>query len=324
MSRHSEIKDIEHRVRSSMIYHLWQEQNLGLACLNCDSTDELQVHHVVELYHILIGLWKLYGDADAAVAHALAMHADDKCESATLCKTCHEKMHPGKRIAHEAKEIRIENWTTLPRILPGKLLNHSKRANEEGMTLIGAQLLSGIGWHILNGKMESKMVEFKASQICKLIGKKSAGTSFNKSFERAMNDLKDLNVINAYHRTGPDIEIHISKEYLKQLSDLPWFMSIEDVKTGKMPVFALKWFLGLQSGRRNYKIGRDKLIAHMCIKTSNPAFVVRCVKNACEEIKWATCDYDGKQFFTFRIKQRGAVPIWTLRSTLRDSIQEGS
>jgi hypothetical protein len=322
MSRHSEIKDIEHRVRSSMTYHLWKDQNLSLACINCDSTEELQVHHVVELYHIILGLWKLYGDADDAVAHALAMHADDKCESVTLCKKCHEKLHPGKRISKSKKKIRIENWTTLPRVLPNKLVNH--RSNEDGITLIGIQLLAGIGWHILNGKMDSKIVEFKASQICKLIGKNSAGTSFNKSFIRAMTDLKKSKVINAYHRSGPDIEIHMSQEYLKQLSDLPWFMSIDDVKTNKMPVFALKWFLGLQSGRRNYKIGKDKLIAHMSIKTSTPSFVLKSVKNACDEIPWATCDYDGKQFFTFRLKQRGAVPIWTLRSTLRESIQEGS
>lgn len=232
-------------------------------------------------------------------------------------------MHPGKRITRSKKKVRIENWTTLPRQLP-PLIN-STRSDEEGLTLIGVQLLAGIGWHILNGKMDSKIVEFKASHICKLIGKKSAGSSFNKSFARAMTDLKDLNIINAYHKAGPDIEIHMSQDYLKDLSDLPWFISIEDIKTNKMPVFILKWFLGLQSGRRNYKIGRDKLVTHMGIKkTSKPSAVLEMTKKACNDIPWASCDYDGKQFFTFRLKQRGAVPIWTLRSTLRDSIKEGS
>jgi hypothetical protein len=322
MSRHSEIKDIEHRIRSSMTYHLWLENNLGLACLNCDSTENLQVHHIVELYHILLGLWKLYGEPESVVAHALAMHADDKCEATTLCKTCHDKIHPGKNISQSVKEIRTDDWTALPRKLPGTFIHHPKNASEDGMTLIGAQLLAGIGWHILNGRMESRIIEFKIRQMAKLLGKKP-GSSFNKSLNRALNDLLALNVIIAHHRTGPDMEIHLGQEYLKSLSDLPWFMSVPDIHTSKMPVFALRWFLGLQSGRRTYKIGKDKLVSHMSLKTASPAFVERCVRNACEDIKWATCDYDGT-YFSFRIRQRGAVPIWTLRSIVRDSINEGN
>jgi hypothetical protein len=322
MSRHSEIKDIEHRIRSSMTYHLWQEQNLGLACLNCDSTENLQVHHIVELYHIILGLWKLYGEPESVVAHALAMHADNLCESATLCKSCHEKIHPGKRIAESVKEIRTDDWTALPRKLPAPFIHHSKNASDFGMTLISAQLLAGIGWHIINGRMESRMIEFKLSQMAHLLGKKPS-TSFNKSIHRAMTSLQNLNVIIAHHRTGPDVEIHLAQEYLQNLSDLPWFMSVPDVQTSKMPVFALRWFLGLQSGRRNYKIGKDKLVSHMSLKTASPAFVERCVRKACDDISWATCDYDGT-YFSFRIKQRGAVPIWTLRSIVRDSINDGS
>jgi hypothetical protein len=305
-----------------MTYHLWLENNLGVACLNCDSTEELQVHHIVELYHILLGLWKLYGDADSVVAHALAMHTDDKCESATLCKTCHDKIHPGKNISSCVKEVRTENWTTLPRNLPSSFIHHPKNASDNGMTLIGAQLLAGIGWYIINGQMESRIIEFKNSQMAKLLNKR-AGTSFNKSIDRAMNDLQALDVIVAHHRSGADVELHLSQEYLKNLSDLPWFMSIPDVHTSKMPVFALRWFLGLQSGRRNYKIGKDKLASHMGLKTKKQAFFEKCIRNACKDISWARCDYDGT-YFSFRIRQRGAVPIWTLRSVVRDSIREGS
>jgi hypothetical protein len=321
-NRHAEIKDIESRIRSSMTYHSWVEQNLGPACLCCDSTDELQVHHIVELYHVLLGLWKLYGDADSVVCHAIAMHASGLCEAVTLCAKCHQKTHPGRRLGDSAKTVRVEDWTTMPRTLPGPFLHHSNSADGHGLTLVSAQLLAGIGWHILAGKLESRMVEFQRSQMARLLGK-NPGSSFNRSVELSLRSLQRLGVLVGHHVSGPNVEVHLSADYLQKLYDLPWFMGVGDIQTGKMPVFALRWFLGLQSGRSSYKIGKDKLVRHLGLKTSWPSFVERCVRRACGDIPWASADYDGKHF-SFRIQRRGAVPIWTLRSTVRDAIREGS
>lgn len=317
--RYSELKIIEQRVRSSMTYHFWIRKNLGPACLNCDSTDNLQVHHIVELYHILLGLWKLYGDTDSVVAHAIAMHADDKCESVTLCKTCHEKNHPGRTFAKSLKSTRIEDWIPMPRKLPAPFTHNY---NPLGLTLFSAQTLAGINWYILNGYMESRIVEFKRSQLASLL-QKEGKSSFNKSLARALDNLQKLNIIVGHHTSGPQVEIHLCPEYLENLVSSPWFMSVTDIHTGKLTVFALKWFLCLQSGKGSYKIGLKKLPAHLGLTTTTPSFILKSVKKACKEIPWAHCDYDGK-FISFRLKRRGAVPIWSLREILIESIREGS
>jgi len=315
----SDIKDMEHRVRSSSMYHEWVERHLGPGCINCDSTDHLQVHHVIELYHILLGLWRLYGDVEDVVCHAIAMHTDNACEAVTLCKECHSKNHPGKHISQSTKKARIEDWAALPRNLPGRF---SHRGGD-GLSLPGAQLLACLGWHILGGRMDSRMVEFERPRMSGLLGKKRCTTSFRRSVDSALSNLQDLGVLAGHHVSGPRVETHLSPSYLEDLQRLPWFMAMSDVRTSKAPVFALRWFLGLQSSRRNYKIGKDKLVTHLGLRTSTPAFVERCVRNACEETPWAHCDYDGT-FFSFRLKRRGAVPIWTLRTVLQDAIREGS
>lgn len=323
MNRLTELKDIEHRVRACMAYHDWMERNRGIACLTCDSTEELQVHHIVELYHILLGLWKLYGgDSDLIVLHAQAAHVDDLCEAITLCKKCHDKLHPRRRIIISSKDIRIENWCVMPRHLPGPFLHHSTKAHESGLTLISAQVLSGLGWFILNGYLDARIIEFKRSAMARLLGKQP-GSSFNKSLARAFAGLEDLGVLLAWHINGPEVEVHITKEYLEQVYTLPWFMGMSDVQTNKMPSFALRWFLNLQSGKYNYKIGKDKLVANLNLKTSTPAFVNRCITNACDDTEWASSSYDG-EFFLFKMRRRGATPIWSLRSLVRDAIQEGN
>jgi len=320
MGRRSEIRGAEQRVRASAAYHDWTARNLGPACLNCDSTEELQVHHVVELYHVLLGLWRLYGDVESVVTHAIAMHMDDLCEGITLCKPCHEKAHPGKRLARVGKDVRVEDWTAMPRHLPGPF-SHAP-GGPPGLTLTGAQVLAAVGWHVLGGRMDSRMVEFRHSQLRRLLGKKK-GSSFHRSLSRALDDLKALGVLAGHHESGPCVELHVAPAYLKCLIELPWFMSMGDVRAPRLPVFALRWFLNLQSGRRNYKIGPGKLAAHLGLRTTTPAFVERSVRKACEGVPWATVDFDGAHF-AFRLKRRGAVPIWTLRTLVRDAIREGS
>jgi hypothetical protein len=321
MSQRATLKEIEHEIRSCSVYFDWMERNRASACLSCDSTDNLQVHHIVELYHVILGLWKLYGDVDDVVAHATAMHVDDLCESVTLCKDCHKKLHPFRRTFSNQK-VRIEEWAALPRHLPAPLIHHSTKASGPGLTLVTAQLLAGIGWHVLNGHLDGLIIEFKRSGMAKLLDKQP-GSSFGRSTNRAIRTLKSLGIIEAYHDTGSYIELHLSRNYLNRLHALPWFISMSDVRTSKMPVFALRWFLCHQSKRRNYKISKERLVANLNLQTTTPAFVERCVKNACEDIEWAHADFDGT-FFSFRLKRRGATPIWSLREMLRNAIREGS
>jgi hypothetical protein len=187
---------------------------------------------------------------------------------------------------------------------------------------VGAQLLAGIGWLIINGHMDSSMLAFKRSTMAKILDKKT-GSSFNKALERNLKSLQTLDVILAWNIAGPDVEIHITPEYLQKLKTSPWFMSMKDVRTNKMPVFALRWFLNLQSGKYTYKIGTEKLVGHLGLKTKTTSFVERCVKKAVDDIPWLSVNFDGR-IFSFRIRQRGSTPIWTLRTQVADAIEYGT
>jgi hypothetical protein len=89
-----------------------------------------------------------------------------------------------------------------------------------------------------------------------------------------------------------------------------------------MATLALRWTLSHQCGRRTFRIGKPKLVNRLCLETKTPAFVEKCVKQSCEETDWLSCDYDGR-IYTFRIRRRGAVPIFSLRSILADAINQG-
>ena len=321
MGKHSTIKQIEQKIRSSLVYHTWQSQNLASACLSCDSTENLQVHHVVEMYHIVLGLWKLYGDELPVISHALSMHEDNRCENVTLCAECHSKIHPA-RIITPSDNIRVEDWTVIPRKFPGPFFHNSRKRSEPGLTLLSSQLLSGLGWYILGGNMDSGMLEFKRSSMANLIGKAN-GTSFNDALDRSLYALQKLDVIIGWNITGPNVEVHLSPTYIDSLKAMPWFMSIDDIKTGKMAVFSLRWFLGLQSSRKNYRIGQKKLAGHLGLHTSTPQFMGEFVDRAMQDIPWATHSLNGS-VYTFTIRRRGSTPIWTLRSLVMDAINEGT
>lgn len=321
MSRRTKLKKAEHRVRSSKAYHAWKQRNLGPACINCDKTEHLEVHHIVSLYHILLGLWQLYGTIDVVARHAIAMHENDECDAVTLCKDCHAQVHPGKRIKNDETEIRIENWAVLPRKLPGPFIHHPTKSTEKGLTLIGVQTLAAMGWYILNGRMRSRIIECNTRSLAALLGK-TPGTSWSRGLRRALQKLEELNVVAGWHIAVSDAEIHVSRDYLDLLWS-PWFVSMKDVHTSKMPVFALRWVLGLHSNKKVFRIGPSKLARRMCLTTQKPSFVTQCVERCCQDIPWAKCEYDGKNI-TFYMQKRGAVPIWTLRDTLAESIAEGS
>src|ERR1039457_7234801 len=115
MSKYGNIRDLERRIRASITYADWVKRNKSAACLGCGTANNLELHHLVELVHIVTGLWKLYGSEDDVFSHALAMHQDDRVESVTLCCTCHSKRHPGRSPSHANATVFISNWTVLPR-----------------------------------------------------------------------------------------------------------------------------------------------------------------------------------------------------------------
>lgn len=152
---------------------------------------------------------------------------------------------------------------------------------------------------------------------------KNPGTSFNASLDEALKSLSQLGFVLGVHRAGNNVEVHLSKEYLKRLGENPWFMPLDDAKTSSMCVLTLKWFLGTQSNRRTYSIGLDKLKTHLGMTVRNRAMASKAVRKACGQIRWAKVEI-GKGMCKFSLSRRGATPVFSLRKLLRDSLEQGA
>ncbi len=315
------LRTIEEKYRLSKSYNEWVQRNKAANCLCCGASEYLQCHHVFELYHVLFGLWKLYGNDEQKIYdHLVAMHDDDKCESATLCNNCHKTRHPG-RSAPSGKKVRTDSWTPIPRNFNLNLFqsNHNKPSGHLG--LIGFQTLLGIGWYILNGHLESRIITFNRRRFAQLIDK-TPSSSFNLSFDEALSDLKVAGVLLAKHRSGNNVELHLSDEYLSMLLANPWFVPFNDIKTNRSGVLMLKYWLNVQSNRTIYRISLKKLVKHIGIHNSTPQMVKKALRTACKHIKWAKVTVD-KGECIFILKKRGSTPILSLRQCLQDAIEKG-
>lgn len=322
MGTFSQIRQLERQVRASKPYHDWVKRNKAQSCLKCETTDNLECHHVTELYHIILGLWKLYGNESEVLQHAIDMHAADMCESVTLCNDCHGSVHPGRSVQFQNQEAQIELWTTLPRNLNIPLSHSTKDRRKEALGLVSLQTLLGIGWYILNDHMDSRMVEFNRRRFAELLGKRPTD-SFNHSLDRALRRLKQTNMLLASHRRANKVEIHISKDYLELLLRNPWFFPLREVATRNMCVLTLRLFLSTQGRRKTYRIGIAKLRKHLGMLDRDTYKTIERTQKACKAISWADMGYD-KGICTFKLHRRPAVPIHTLRAMLDDAIQKGS
>ena len=318
MGRNTDIKTIERQIRSSLIYHHWATRNIGIGCFFCSSQENLQVHHVVELYHIILGYWKLFGDAENVVKYVTEIHEQDEVQCLTLCEKCHKKHHPGRSFP---KDIRIRNddFCVVSRELPASILHSSTQT--EGLSLIGCQVLSGIGWYILNGHMDSRILTSPRNEMAKHLCK-APGTSFNQSLERCLPVLERYQVIIGWTEREGNVEVHMDPAYLEKLYLDPWFFDMKDICTSKSVTFALRRYLCCRSHKR-FRIGIERLAERLYIKTTKPKFFSETIIRATKEISWATVSFK-KGLFTFTIRQRGAVPIHTLRNKLFDALNQGS
>jgi len=315
---------MDRRIRASVAYAGWVERNRHPACLLCDSADDLEVHHVVDLRAVVVGVLRLHADPEDALAHAIAMHDDDTCEGVTLCRPCHDALHAGRRPrgAPSRKAFApVQTWTAAPRVLWSPFLTGS-RSDGPGLRLTAFQTLLGIGWYILNDHMDSRMVEFNRRRFAELLGKRPTD-SFNHSLDRALRRLKQTNMLLASHRRANKVEIHISKDYLELLLRNPWFFPLREVATRNMCVLTLRLFLSTQGRRKTYRIGIAKLRKHLGMLDRDTYKTIERTQKACKAISWADMGYD-KGICTFKLHRRPAVPIHTLRAMLDDAIQKGS
>lgn len=319
MATEKEIKKIESRVRTSKVYADWVTRNKGIACLKCDSDKTLELHHIVELYPTLFSLWKVYGESEAVFEHCLAMHEQDRCECIILCDKCHSAAHPARLPLQKTLEApRIAMWCAIPRNLDFEFSLGTKGRRPGSLGLVSFQTLLGIGWYLINGNVEHRIVEFHRRRFAELIGKKP-GTSFNRSLVSALKELENEGFVLGYAIDGNDVEVHMSGDYLTEVEENPWFVALNDIQTSRMSVLALRWFLGLQSNRRTYRIRLCRLAAHLGMSVTTPSAVMRMVKSSMDEIPWAKLSVK-RDILEFTISQRGATPVYSLRQILRDTL----
>lgn len=308
------IEKIKDKIKKTTEYHKWRTRNKSNCCYLCSSSENLNLHHINSLeFHIRNLLFIL--DEEDCLQHLLELHKEDRIDCFTLCEKCHQQKTYYKKTNKNSKKIRKENWIVMPRILPGKILHHSKSCNENGLDLKDLKMLAVIGWSIINDYVDSNIICFKKIKTAKLL-KMRPSKLFYDNILTSLNKLQKLNVIIAYEVTKNDqIEIHLSETFIKNIKESPWFIGIDDIITSKISVFVLKWFLGLQSNRKQYKIHYKKFSENIDLKTSTPSAVKKYTENAIKEISWASFHFDDP-YLIFKMKNKGATPIYSLREIL--------
>jgi len=321
MNLNKNLKNLERRIRASLEYAEWVKRNKSAACFCCESETNLECHHIPELYVTLSALWKLYDDGDAVVEHAKAMHEKDQFSSVTLCKTCHKKKHPGQAAYAIAKgTIRTELWIAFPRNLSVPFTLSTVIRPKHALGLLAFQTLLGLGWYILNGHLDSRIVEFHSSRFASLLGKKPS-SSFKRGLEEALKTLTRVGILTAYSHSDGMVEVHFSKDYLKALEENPWFISLDDIQTNNMSVLVLRWWLNFQNNRRVYTISLDKLKSHIGMTIQHPGMAQKTLLKACKGVGWATLSIKNGMC-SFTLKNRGAMPVFSLRQILQDSLSK--
>ena len=314
------IKQLERKLRSTKIYTDWVHRNKALWCFNCNKKQDLECHHIISLYHIMLGFWKLYGDSEEVLKHVTAMHKDDRIECVTLCSDCHAEKHPGRIASESASEIRNQEWVAVPRNWWFKSAQSTKDNSKDHIKLISLQFMFGIGWYILNDRMDGRMITFNRRRFAELIGK-TPSTSFNNSFDSACQSLQELDVLAAYYRNHNDVELHVSPNYISRLLNNPWFFPLKEIPTKNMCVLMLRWFLSHQSRRWVYQISLEKLKNNLGLHETRQSRLIRTVQKACEDIRWAGMTYD-EGMFNFAIRRKPAIPVFTLRDVLEDCLTD--
>lgn len=310
---------LDKRIRSSLAYTNWVSRNKGPRCLRCGSSENLECHHLIDLYHVILDLWRFYGDTEEVFTHIIMYHDNDMLEGGTMCSACHKMRHPGRVLTASYTDINTDTWSVIPRMIKINP-NHSSRDHRRGsIGLIAYQTLFGIGWNIINGHVDSRMLTIHRRRFAQLIGKKPS-TSFNNSLDVALGQLQGIGIICGHHRHENEIELHLSKDYLDLMGSNPWFVPMNDVPTDSMCVLCLRLWLGMQSCRRQYFISLDKLKKHIGMTVQRKSAAIAAIRKALKHIPWAKMTEEESLHFT--LSYRPPTPIRALRAILEDSLEQ--
>lgn len=313
-------------MRSSIVYFAWVQRNKGTACLHCRCADNLVCHHITELYHSILGAWKLHKDWELAFREVLLQHQHDMVPNATLCAACHDATHVGTNNGYaphsDENPLSGELWLVYPRKLNVTFVQSDPYQRPGTVGFRALQILFGIGWYILNGHMDCRIIRVKRRAFAKLLGKQP-GTSFNRALGDALTRLRQAGILDAFAVPGPTVEMHVARSYLQQLQENPWFLALEEVSSSKsMPELTLRWWLGFVRGRSAYKIRVQNLAKHLNLQTPSMAYRRGVIERACKAIPYAQVLVSSTDVCQFKLNKRPAVPIIRLRTHLWDCLAE--
>lgn len=312
-NRWSRIKSIERKIRTNLIYSQWVERNKSWGCNNCNGHDDLELHHITELYHIIMGTIKSFSTKDA-IEYILSRHASDEIDSLTLCNNCHGKIHPNLKNVHGHLNLNeVVNFVVFPRKFEFKFQQGKKNQDNTKVNLVCFQILLGFGYYILNDGLKGNILILDSRDFARKLDK-TPGTSFNNSLISSLNILKNQNIVKSFDLNGRKLEVFITNDYLAKIDENPWFLSLQEIYTSKMSILTLKWFLSFQN-RKNYKISKDKICSHLCLTTTTPAYVKKTILEASKHIRWVKSNYE-KGIFKFEISKNKGIPVYKLRTVL--------
>lgn len=314
---------IEKEIRASMAYHDWVKIHKASQCIQCNSKENLNCHHIPSLMTLIREYYKVTADWQSVKNELINWHTFNMFDPVTLCSKCHSTIHmPTKKLSVDYQKVPAKLWTAIPRNFNPVFAHSTQNRIKGSIGLVAMQTVIGLGWYILNGYLDSRMLTFHRRRFAELLYK-TPGSSFNHSLDEALNELTTIGVIAGKHIKDNNVELHIEKDFLKSLHDNPWFIPIEELETSNMCTLALRLRLLCLSKRTYYSVGIDKLRDGLHIRTQQKFLVCRAIRKAMKEIKWAKMKVEN-DMFSFQLQLRGAPPIASLRHRLQDSIASSS
>ena len=329
----------ESRTRSSADVATWIINNKRNICFTCGKSGKaakLHLHHLWPLRERIRATFKMYQNPEIAFERVVYDHFTDSVACFTLCEKCHYKIHTDKNFTifpvttndnGQSSSVSRPNWTCLYR-------NHDYVFDLTGRStiphhlgLVTYQILLGINWHIINGRMMSGRIiridnRELARLLCKIDNKQTSITGFMDGLKKALISLCDVKALTAWHPYDNITEVHLTKNHLSELQKNPWFIRMSDVQGRRcaMPM-ALRLYLSCFSSKSK-SIKLSTLAKRLNYKSYeyNKKHLSHSLDKAIKQIPWANyIPIEETDTLSFRM-DRPTVPIHSLRKILSECI----
>jgi len=311
----------EKEIRASRIYHDWKQNNKTIVCSHCGSTDNLELHHIIPLRTLIKYYYNHFQNRKQTIQYILEKHKNNEVESATLCEKCHDDKHRNRPRSNSTSKNSSPpaQWCVAPRYIEQYF--DAKKSSHK-LNHMPFQVLLILGNFIVKGQIKDNLIITNHIEIAKLMNKK-VPSSWKTSIEKALENLKHMKFISSYTIiSNKKIKIYLSKNYLEEIVDFPWFILLSEVPSPNMTTLAIKWYLcTLKNNKKKFKIGIELLKKHIGVKDSQNNRLANRIIKSCDSIEWMksiTCENNN---IIFRFKSR-PVNVNKLWDALKDSLPQ--